>query len=236
MSYSIGLSNFKKVAAVATVFTIATCLVPDSTQAVRLEFSGSPNTGETYLDFNLDTSILDSANAPNIGSFLGAIQNASYRCSENSISFCGGQRQIFFNPGNLQASPIVSLADLNNYPAADRFIGGVKYEARLDSPSSSDFIEFGILVGPSGFDLINSLSELSSVFINNRSDVYVGVRDLNSQDGFFIGAGSRFEVITSVPEPDGTSSVLVAGAIGVLLLKPIRRSKKLTQSKVTLSK
>jgi hypothetical protein len=227
MSYSIGLNNLKKVAAVATVFTIATCLVPESAQAVRLQFSGSPNTGETFLDFNLDTSILDSANEPNIGSFQGAIQNASYRCREDKISLCGGQPQIFFNPGNLQASPIVSLDDVN-----PPIIDVVKYEARLDSRSSSDFIEFGIWVRPSGFDIINSLSELSSIFINNPSDVYVAVRSLNSQDGTFFVAGNRFEVITSVPEPDGTSSVLVAGAIGVLLLKRIRRSKKLTQSKV----
>ena len=142
MSYSISFNNFKKVAAVATFLTTMVCLVPESAQAVRLRFSGAPNDDKSTLVFILDTSILDAANDPNIGSFPGAIQNANYSCTtENSISvWCGGQPQILFNPGNLQASPIVSLADLNNYPADDSFIGGVKYEARLDSPSSSDFM------------------------------------------------------------------------------------------------
>ncbi|HAX76959.1 MAG TPA: hypothetical protein DCY88_14255 [Cyanobacteria bacterium UBA11372] len=237
MTYSINLNNFKKVAAVATFLTTMVCLVPESAQAVRLRFSGAPNDDKSTLVFILDTSILDAANDPNIGSFPGAIQNANYSCTtENSISvWCGGQPQILFNPGNLQASPRVPSDGVNNYQSFFGYNVGVKYEARLDSSSSSDFfIEFVILVKTSHFDIINSLSDLSSVFINNPSDVFVVISPLNSKNGNFTpaGNGSSFKV---VPEPDATSSVLVAGAIGVLLLKRIRRSKKLTQSKLTLS-
>jgi hypothetical protein len=108
----------------------------------------------------------------------------------------------------------------------------VKYEATLNSQSSSDFIEFGILVNQSSsFDLINSLSALGSLLTNDGgSDSYVGIRAPNSKEGSFIGAGSNFKVVPEfevVPDPDATTSLLGVGAIGaVLVLKRIKRSRK----------
>jgi hypothetical protein len=227
----LSLDNFKHVTTTVAIFAFAAFLLPESAQAQRrpppLSYSGSPNAGETFLDFNLDTSVRDSKRKdPNIGLFKRAIEDGKYRCRKDSIAFCNGKEKIYFKRGNLNASPIISADDVKDYPSGDSFIGGVKYEAMLESNKSSDFIEFGILVKKpaTNIDIINSLSGLREV-LKDSSSSYVGVRSLNAKDGPFIGAGSGFKV-SNIPESITTASLLGVGAIGaVFLLKCHRRDR-----------
>jgi hypothetical protein len=237
MQCSRSLNKFKKVIAVATVLATISCLVPESAQAIKLGFSGSPNGGASFLDFTLDTSVPpETTSDSNVVLFPEAIQDAEYMCPrEILVNPCTNEdREISFLPGTLRASRITTETDLNRYPSSNSFIGGVKYEATLNSQSSSDFIEVGILViQSSSFDLINSLSALGNLFPNDDGSVsvsYVGIGFPNSKESPFIGAGNRFKVVPEfevVPEPDATSSLLGVGTIGaVLLLKRIKRSRK----------
>ncbi len=234
MQCSRSLNKFKKIIAVVTVLTTISCLVPKSAEAILLRYSGSPNSGVSSLTFTLDTSVPpETTSDSNVVLFPEAIQEAEYRCTGGTLLFCLNEdREISFLAGTLRASRITTETDLNGYPSSNSFIGGVKYEATLNSQSSSDFIEFGILVNQSSsFDLINSLSALGSLLTNDGgSDSYVGIRAPNSKEGSFIGAGSNFKVVPEfevVPDPDATTSLLGVGAIGaVLVLKRIKRSRK----------
>jgi|GEM_PF-6958525 len=190
------LINFNKISAIAMIVGITVCAVPKSAQAGLLQYSGSPNAGETFIKFQLDNNVPDSQGYPsNTGLFVGAIQDARYSCIPESISLCNGKQRIRFQPGNITASSITSLNDIKNYPGDNSYIGGVKYEVRLNSKNSSDFLEFGILVKPSQVNTVNSLSVLTPSVLKS-SDTYVGVRSLNSQNGFFIGAGSNFTAVS----------------------------------------
>ncbi|MBW4630400.1 MAG: hypothetical protein KME30_00415 [Iphinoe sp. HA4291-MV1] len=249
MGYLMSLNNLKKVLAVGTVLTVAACFIAESAQAqageeVNLDqlenlfrYSGSPNAGATDFEFILKTSVTDSDTDPNLGKFPGAIRDAKYTCiTKNFLPGCDTAGKVFlFEPGELTASLITS-DNVTNYLAGEGFIDGVKYEARLNSVNSPDFIELGILVKPSGnLDLINSLSNLKSVIIDDTSSFYVGVRDLNSQNGFFTGVVSRFTAI-KVPEPNATTPLLGVGTLGaLLLLKRNRRSIRIFENKLTRS-
>jgi hypothetical protein len=238
MQCSRSLNKFKKVIAAATVLATISCLVPESAQAILLRFSGSPNGGASFLDFTLDTSVPpETTSDSNVVLFPEAIQDAEYRCTGEILVFpCTNEdREFSFLPGTLRASRITTETDVNRYPGSNSlFIGGVKYEATLNSQSSSDFIEVGILViQSSSFDLINSLSALGNLFPNNDGSVsvsYVGIAFPYSKESPFIGAGNRFKVVSDVevvPDPDATRSLLGVGAIGaVLRLKRIKRSRK----------
>jgi hypothetical protein len=223
------LNKFKKVIAAATVLATISCLVPESAQAILLRFSGSPNGGASFLDFTLDTSVPpETTSDSNVVLFPEAIQEAEYRCNRGAFRLCLNEdREISLLPGTLRASRITTETDLNGYPSSNSLIGGVKYEATLNSQSSSDFIEVGILViQSSSFDLINSLSALGSLFTNDDDPVsYVGIRAPNSKEGPFIGDPSNFVVVPEfevVPEPNATSSLLGVGAIGALLLLKLK--------------
>jgi len=238
MQCSRSLKKFKKVIAVATFLATIPCLVPESAEAILLRYSGSPNGGASSLEFTLDTSVSpETTSDSNVVLFPEAIQDAEYMCTgEILVNPCTNEeREISFLPGTLRASRITTETDLNGgYPSSNSFIGGVKYEATLNSQSSSDFIEVGILViQSSSFDLLNSLSALGNLFPNDDGSVsvsYVGIGFPSSNEVSFIGAGRNFEVVPEfevVPDPDATSSLLGVGAIGaVLVLKRIKRSRK----------
>jgi hypothetical protein len=217
MDYSINLNNFKAVAVVATVLTTISCLVPEYAQALSLRFSGVPNSSESSLDFTLDTSVPGDSS----GLFQGAIQEATYTCIQSSIRFCAGNTEIFFQPGDLQASQITesSLENFPNGPGED-FIGGVQYEATLRD-IDNNFLKFAFFVRPSDSNLINDLSNLST-FSSLPTQITERVNTMN-----FVPTRFTITPQVIVPEPNATSSLLGVGAIGaVLLLKRIKRSRK----------
>jgi hypothetical protein len=198
---------------------------------INLRHSGSPNGGESFLEFNIDTNVVNTSSSPEVlGLFENAITDAKYRCSPESRFFCNGKNEINLKPGTLRAERIIT--DLIDYP--NDYLGGVKYEARLESIDSSDFYEIGILVKPNeSIDILTSLRNLrdviiSSTDISSTAISYVGVRTVNATDGFFIGSGSLQAInITepiSVPEGDATNSLLGAGAIiAFLYIKKINK-------------
>jgi hypothetical protein len=221
MDYSINLNNFKAVAVVATVLTTISCLVPEYAQALSLRFSGSPNSSASSLDFTLDTSVPGDSS----GLFQGAIQEATYTCIESSIALCAGNTEIFFLPGDLQASQITdpSFGDLTNYPG-ESFIGGVQYEATL-SDIDNNFLKFAFFVLPTDSNLINDLSNLSnlSTFSELPTQITENVNTMN-----FVPTRFTITPQVIVPEPNATSSLLSLGSLGaVLLLKGVKRSRKL---------
>jgi hypothetical protein len=201
--------NFNKAVALATALTTVACLVPESVQAGILRFSGSPNIGETSLNFNLDDSVQDSKKLdPNIGFFKGAVQQAIYTCETKNSNFgCNKKGNKFlFKSGDLTASKISENT--------------VQYEAML-SDGKSNVLNLAILVGSNDSAFINSLSALSQFLIENKK-VNV-VANLNSSSPLIGDPGNPFH-ITEVPDPNMTSSLLGIGAIGtLLLLKRIRR-------------
>jgi hypothetical protein len=217
MDYSINLNNFKAVAVVATVLTTISCLVPEYAQALSLRFSGVPNSSESSLDFTLDTSVPGDSS----GLFLGAIQEATYTCIEYRIDLCAGNTEIFFRPGDLQASQITesSLENFTNGPG-ESFIGGVQYEATLRD-IDNNFLKFAFFVLPNDSNLINDLSNLST-FSLLPTVITESVNTMN-----FVPTNFTITPQVIVPEPNATSSLLGVGAIGaVLLLKRIKRSRK----------
>ena len=225
---AMNLNNFKKSITVATVLTIAACLVPESAQAIILKFSGSPNAGETFVDFTINTSIKDSNPAPNKGLFKGAVQEATFTCSpDRNPSFnCTRKGEIFsFNSGDLTAS----LTSNNT----------VQYEATLFD-AASNVLTVGLLISPSGsnfntFDLINSLSNLNQVLAENPRVLQIAGQFQSQDPGAFLAGVTVITItpppVTAVPEPDEVGSLLGTGAIStLLLLKRSRRSRKLTRS------
>jgi len=222
MAYSISLNNLKNIIAVVTVLTTISCLVPESAQAIKLGFSGSPNGGFTFLDFTLDTDVRDSNEALNEGLFKEAIQEAKYTvCSgvipHSSPDTCVVDREIYFLSADIQAS-LLTEADIENLFHGIGQIGEVKYEATLISNVDNFSLNFIFAVPPNGSDLLNDLSGLSA-FTN--TSVFTIIRG---------GGGLALGItpITEVPEPDVTGSLLGVGALGaVSLLKGVKRSIKL---------
>lgn len=219
---AINLNNLKKSITVATVLTIASCLVPESAQAIILRFSGTPNT-TTPVVFNLDTSVENSATDfpdSNIGLFRGAVQQARLVCNEPiNSSLCRSGETLAFNPGDLSAFLISDTE--------------VQYKATLYGANSNVFsLTIQVVLSDSEFnsaDLADSLSKLSQFLI--ETETYnlsvAGALSESSGEGF---VGFGVEAI-EVPEPDAIGSLLGAGAIStLLLLKHSRRSRKLTYS------
>jgi hypothetical protein len=218
MDYSINLNNFKAVAVVATVLTTISCLVPEYAQALSLRFSGVPNIDLTRLEFTLDTSVPGDSS----GLFQRAIQEATYTCIESSIALCAQKTEIFFQPGDLQASQITesSLENFPNGPDGERFIGGVQYEATLRD-IDNNFLKFAFFVPRTDSNLINDLSNLST-FPSLPTQITERVNTMS-----FVSTRFNITPQVIVPEPNATSSLLGVGSIGaVLLLKRIKRSRK----------
>jgi len=233
MAYSIGLNSLKKFIPVATALaTITSFLAPESAQAL-IRYSGSPNSSNTFFYFDIDTSVSDSNPNPDAGFFAGAIQSAKYTCPNDLGNVCKGRTEFVFQPGDIIASPITTSTVLNNLSFTNSlsdFVGGVAYEVRLNgtNSSSSDFIKFVILLKPaSGFDLLNSLSNLSSSI--EMGNILAAVALPNSETDPFIQAG-QFISVVDVPEPNATGSLLSAGAIGALLL--LKRKKGFTNQEI----
>lgn len=222
MFFSRGFKKFKSVTVLAAVLAVISGIVPESAEAIILRFSGNPNSGETTLEFNLDTSVPNTSSEPDKGVFEGAIKDAKYSCKVASWCTSSGtdKTEFYFSPATLYASQAEILPD-NRSEA--------RYEAELrgQPPYESVFIQFFILViqdRPNSFNIIDSLSELSSLLINHPGNGQVNISNLNSKNGLFIGAGSNFQV---VPEPNSASSLLCFGSLGaVSLLKRVKRSRK----------
>lgn len=211
MGFSMGFNKLNKVMAGATAFATISCLMPESAQAIQLKFTGTPNSGDE-LNFILDTSITAKEST-----FEEAIQKVTYECTTDS-DFCPEAvlgKELNFGSGDLKA---------------EIFEDTVQYSTVL----SKDYnvIKIVIRVNSSDFRLLNSLEPLIPFIENEDFEVAADVAEKGEE--FEIGDdafGNPFTV-TQVSEPDATSSLLGAGAIGaVLLLKRIGRSEKLAKNR-----
>lgn len=208
-----------------TAFVAAFCFVSESAHAIiKLRHSGSPNGGASFFEFNIDPSVPNTSPTSNIGIFENAVQDAKYRCSPSALFFCNGNDEIILNQATLKASFINSSDDFADYPGGD-FIGGVKYESRIQAKDSPDFFDFLVLVKPdTSVDILNSLSNLSNIIISGDARSYVGVRTINRATGFFIGSSGSLGTIdvpvtTPIPEHNMVASLLSAGFISILVLR-----------------
>jgi hypothetical protein len=218
MDFSMGLNNLKKIMAVATVLATISCLVPESAQAIQLKFSGSPNAGDE-LDFFINTSVKGENSI-----FQEAIQEVTYKCKPESTAGCPedlGGKELLFKSGDLKAFEISENT--------------VQYDTVLSE--NSNFLRIVIRVTADAQTanlLLTSLEPLISLKQENFQVAAVvahNERGLEIRDQAF-----RPFKVTQVPEPDFTSSLLGAGAIGtVLLLKRIGHSGKLAKSRLTRS-
>ena len=222
---AMNLNNLKKSITVATVLTIAACLVPKSAQAVILKFSGTPNQ-TTPITFNLDASVENSDPDSNEGLFKGAVQEATLVCNESiDSSLCSLGEDLFFNPGDLTA--VISDTE-------------VQYQATL-SDANSNVLSFTIQVllsdlAFSGAELVDSLSKLSQLLNETEIPSLVVTTEFRNSSGeSSFGAGSFNIEVIEVPEPGVTGILLGTGAMSTLLfLKRSKRSRKLTHSITTL--
>ena len=216
-----GLNNLKKIMAVATVLGTISCLVPESAQAIQLKFSGSPNARDE-LDFFINTSVKGENSI-----FKEAIQEVTYKCKKDSTAGCPAdlsqvEKELIFKLGDLKAFEISKNT--------------VQYDTMFSE--NSNFLRIVIRVtsdAQTANSLLTSLESLISLKEENFKVAAVvahNKKELKIDDQAF---GNSFKV-TQVPDPDFTSSLLGAGAIGtVLLLKRIGHSGKLAKSRLTRS-
>ncbi len=211
MAYSISLNKLKNIIAGVTVLTTISCLVPESAQAIKLGFSGSPNASETEVDFILDTSV----NRNDVGRFEGAVQEVRFTCNE-PIFGCekvkGKEASTSF-PFKLD----FGSGDLTAYRISD---DTVRYEAIL-SDANSNNLWLNIRVFSRDSELLTSLSTLSQLLETKNYKVAARLYSPPSE-GDFVQLPIR-----EVPEPDATGSSLVGALGAVSLLKGVKRSRKL---------
>jgi hypothetical protein len=221
MQCSRSLNKLKEVIAVATVLATISCLVPESAQAIQLKFSGSPNAGDE-LDFFLNTSVKGENSI-----FKEAIQEVTYKCKPESTAGCPKDlwgKELIFKSGDLKAK--ISKKSENT----------VKYDTVL--AENSNFLRIVIRVtsdAQTANSLLTSLEPLISLKEKNFDVAAVVAHNEGGLEIFDGAFGNPFKV-TQVPDPDFTSSLLGAGAIGtVLLLNRIGHSGKLAKSRLTRS-
>ncbi|RCJ26149.1 hypothetical protein A6770_26830 [Nostoc minutum NIES-26] len=236
-------NNLKKLLVATTVFTIATCLVPNSAQAGLGKASGG-SANSTKFSFDFNTSVTDSNPDNNVGFFAGAIENFKIRLfdidsdnpSDNlNPGFCGVAVGIATcPPGNLTITQLTTVDGIvpgigitldqlqgtfNSFfggtQVIDFFQNVIRYDVTLDGAPESELIWF---IQSNDFNLINDLSGL------NASYKIIG---LYPGDPF----GSQF-TIQLVPEPTTTMSLLSIGTLGIVsLLKRQPHLKNLLTTK-----
>lgn len=236
MGFSMGFNKLNKVMAVATVLATVSCLVPESAQALNLvpesaqalvanindiqfKFSGTPNS-EDKLDifFNLETE-LDTSNLI----FEKGIQKATYICAEYSTENCSLDEKFIFSSGDLEAYQIAFI-DREPYVQYVAMLTGINYFTEEDA-----FLHIAIQIPSSSPNLsIKAIEDLSEFLLFNKNQEVGVFARLNERldFDFLKDNASQFLQfsVTQVPEPNVTSSLLSAGAIGtVLLLKHIGR-------------
>ena len=219
MDFSMGLNNLKKIMAVATVLATISCLVPESAQAIQLKFSGSPNAIDE-LDFFINTSVKGENSI-----FKEAIQEVTYKCKTESTAGCPEDllgKELLFKSGDLKAFEISENT--------------VQYDTVLSE--NSNFLRIVIRVTSDAQTANSLLTSLEPLISLKEENFEVAAVVAHNEGGLVIGDGAfgnPFK-LTQVPEPDATSSILGAGAIGtVLLLKRIGHSGKLAKSRLTRS-
>ncbi|BDA76249.1 hypothetical protein CAL7716_104150 (plasmid) [Calothrix sp. PCC 7716] len=159
---------------VGTVFTVLACLFPQSAQARRFGFSGSPN-GTIRADecCIIDSSIQDSSpNDDNVGIFKGAFEKFSFTIQERAIDFFYSQPPLLL--GDIRSSLITDNdliqdligaainPDVSNPTAALFVNGGVQYEATF----SNSLITFTFFA-----PFVDSHSSTRSALINDLSSL-----------------------------------------------------------------
>jgi hypothetical protein len=226
-------NKLKKNIAISGIIGTVLFLMPKPAEATFLiRHSGSPNGGESFLEFDIDTNVPNTHAEPTrLGTFVNAVINAKYSCPTTARIFCGDESEIILNPATLNASLINVEEDLDDYQLVDYsdpfsvFSGGVKYEATLRSRDDMSFYEIGILVKPPySIDILN-LRNLRDVL---GWEYFVGVKLRNSSISPFIGSSDGGEVGSgndslrivdntpiSVPETDTKTSLLCIGFMGI---------------------
>lgn len=217
--------------------SLGSCILkPAQATTIKIIYSGSPNIGESELDFTLNTNVLDTNNSPTVGTFKNAIIDATYRCPQPNKSFCKGKPEINLIPATLNATFITtSITNLS-----DSFLGGIQYNATLKSTDNSVFYNIGIFVKlePNlSIDILNNLSNLEDVIANGKATSIVGVGNPNNTTDPLVFNVAGLQAVditnpTSVPEGNTTNSLLGAGAITVFFL--IKKNKGLAIRKKSL--
>ncbi len=254
---AINLNKLKKSTTVATVITIAACLVPESAQAIILRFSGTPAATPRIDIFEFDINLNVSESNNNEGFFSGAI-------TKFRGQFVGGEPEniiflpLSFSSGNLTASVLSQSeleSDLTNFgdpritfinlvedpfnPNANNFNNGaVRYEATSEqSPVTLTLFVPCPDQQSTCQTWANSLSTLQQfplipAVVQIPNPINGG--NFIQPFGFQQNSGlSLNEVIpapdaTEIPEPNAIASLLGFGALGVAsLLKYNKGSSKL---------
>jgi hypothetical protein len=192
------------------------------TSPITMDITGSPNSGELYVDFSLNPSVeSDGSDTNNKFIFKDAVQSATFLSCPNSD--CNQGTLFSFGSGDL----IGSLTDK----------GLVQYES-TPFQENSKFFRFAIQVNPSGTnfssaDLLASLSNLNQFLTENPTKFELAAllnsdRDFGSGDFISnVNESIYVQVVPEpVPEPDATGSLLVAGATIALLLKRRKHPNK----------
>lgn len=245
MNNLMNLINLKMVTAVAAVLTIVVSLAPEAAHAQgRLGLEGISNIrngSQNRVSFDdLVTSVPDSNPDPNVGNFVGAIQNFL----DEDIS--GNLATLSFSSGNLSASrfdvpsntnelvpgfgfPFNDLiTEPNVLSANDSFQnGGLKYEVTFnDAPN----VILTLFIPSTDPELINSLSGVSQfTYILGVVSRSPGFNDDETFGNFrsngYTPASTpfTFQNSTAVPEPNAIAGILVLGGLGAISL--LRRNK-----------
>jgi hypothetical protein len=225
------INQLRKVLLTSTLLIASVLIAQESAQAqFFVRHSGSPNVGDTFFEFDINPTVLNTSSNPEEGLFKNAIINAKYICATKITNFCSNKPDnftLFFKPANIKASKINGTPSFSD--------AKVKYEGRLESINSSDFQDFQILFSPSfkngsptpfNFGVLTSLDTLGKEIENNNIETSVGVNVPNFSDRFFRGSGSlRVEKIT-VPEPNSNAGLVGIGTLGTYLLFKSTRKRK----------
>ncbi|KAF3888464.1 MULTISPECIES: hypothetical protein [Nostocales] len=230
------INKLAKTFSAATVLAMTVYLAPESSIAGIAQGSGrAVNTTDT-LYFEIDTSIADTNTDPKLGSFLGAIKNATYNQLETGPFGDETKFNTFkFNPAELKTSLIEDPSELQAINDTDGDFQGkftnkaVKYEARLQD-SKSNFINFEFYAP---FTDANSLSVFNASnlnqFLNNDGTVgfprRLGVLNVDSvlseTNAFFLIPAP--DEVTKVPEPMAITGLLGFSILSTALLRKSNR-------------
>lgn len=162
----------------ATTVVAAVALFPETADAACpggrrfcLRFSGSPNNSVSFLDFDLDPSVLDTNPRPDEGLFRGAILGATYRTFNPS---CPTGNLGDFSGCNLIESLSFGSGDLIS---TRRPSGLVQYKSSplVDNSNSLEFAFFTSSSDPDSLNLdldepIRATSFLNAPFPNDVSE------------------------------------------------------------------
>lgn len=240
MNNPINLINLKMATEVATVLTIIASLAPEAAHAqgrgLAEGISNIRNGSQNRVSFDdFVTSVPDSNPDPNVGNFVGALQNFT------DVDISGNLETLSFSSGDLSASRFdvpsdpnalvpgfgFTFDDLITEPnvlsANDSFQnGGLKYEVTFNEDPN---VLLTLFIPSTDSGLINSLSGISQfTYIPGVVSRSPGLNDDETFGTFSNAPRSRPFTFQTVPEPNATAGMLALGGLGAILL--LRRNRR----------